>query len=172
MVDCVKPIWPSKADPIFRGSKPGALMAPAPQAFQSRPDLQGVKTHRPRPRLKLPAKLPKQTRSSGGQNPSRAYAQAKTRELPKQTRSSGGQNRTNLEAHARAAQLPKQTRSSGGQNASISLLRTTDLLLPKQTRSSGGQNAKYLRESKTTGTSKADPIFRGSKPAMRKRNDE
>ncbi len=102
----------SEADPIFRGSKPCALRKSAgcsvpkqtrssggqnerharsapPAKFRSRPDLQGVKTHRPdrsaarrmfrsRPDLQgvkttlvaslVRSSVPKQTRSSGGQN--------------------------------------------------------------------------------------------------------
>jgi len=82
-------------------------------SFQSRPDLQGVKTSIP-PSYVMPARLPKQTRSSGGQNP----------EWSTVSNQSG---------------LPKQTRSSGGQNLALS----------------------WRQPHKP---SKADPIFRGSKP--------
>jgi len=92
-------ILTSKADPIFRGSKPSNPPAPPTYlAFQSRPDLQGVKTpaksrvwpfacsFQSRPDLQgvktlgsvrgVTARpgLPKQTRSSGGQNRRRANA--------------------------------------------------------------------------------------------------
>ena len=89
----ISPPWPSKADPIFRGSKlfhfsilfsrylPKQTRSSGGQnslafgnirqsrTFQSRPDLQGVKTNKPLRRRGYRQKLPKQTRSSGGQNP-------------------------------------------------------------------------------------------------------
>ena len=176
----------SKADPIFRGSKPARPPDAKPRVwhFQSRPDLQGVKTEPPRGqgltqctskadpifrgskhgcRRKAGCiKLPKQTRSSGGQN-SRALQRLPYVRLPKQTRSSGGQNPPDrddaprivaskadpifrgskplplLNIQAARPWLPKQTRSSGGQNRSARLGSRISSL-PKQTRSSGGQN--------------------------------
>ena len=86
-------------------------------AFQSRPDLQGVKTSAAAQQCRR-RRLPKQTRSSGGQNRCKPARYTRCRHLPKQTRSSGGQNQRFIAEMVRCQSLPKQTRSSGGQNGS------------------------------------------------------
>ena len=59
---------PSKADPIFRGSKPVVLpTATAETSSKADPIFRGSKPHTSS-RFSLVAALPKQTRSSGGQN--------------------------------------------------------------------------------------------------------
>jgi len=152
------------------------------KCFQSRPDLQGVKTHLDPPSSpppppskadpifrgsKLPVdgaivchpRLPKQTRSSGGQNAA-AIPVARER-VPFQSRPDLQGVKTSAAAMASRPMLPKQTRSSGGQN---NFADAVDLAaLPKQTRSSGGQNRGSPQAAAMRKPSKADPIFRGSK---------
>ena len=76
--------------PDLQGVKTFRAEHRASLAFQSRPDLQGVKT-RDNPMQVFESGLPKQTRSSGGQNHPQRLSLPRPH-LPKQTRSSGGQN--------------------------------------------------------------------------------
>ena len=80
--------------PDLQGVKTRAICAAMRRSaviFQSRPDLQGVKTRSVRNQISYRSLLPKQTRSSGGQNAA-ARKSDSSWPLPKQTRSSGGQN--------------------------------------------------------------------------------
>ncbi len=155
--------------------------------FRSRPDLQGVKTPRgPRGRrcrwgseadpIFRGSKLwprqgcgrrgvPKQTRSSGGQNAAGGDLLERHLGVPKQTRSSGGQNAWRIDQPTRS-RVPKQTRSSGGQNScsrppcSTAAFRSRPDL----------QGVKTRRAARRClgGCSEADPIFRGSKRRARR----
>ena len=109
---------PSKADPIFRGSKRGEPEgSPILFHFQSRPDLQGVKTIGPGAYCILHCASKADPIFRGSKRLRGTESQTVYRSLPKQTRSSGGQNELLIELVRRERiRLPKQTRSSGGQN--------------------------------------------------------
>ena len=151
--------------------------------FQSRPDLQGVKT---RVGAKLPRTgLPKQTRSSGGQNSAWSARETATHTLPKQTRSSGGQNSSTRSILASVISASKADPIFRGSKRIRTLLcphtmrfQSRPDLQGVKTRisrmrfssQSAFQSRPDLQGVKTPSgccpadqTSKADPIFRGSK---------
>jgi len=84
-------------------------------SFQSRPDLQGVKTGALKTVVRTAANSSKADPIFRGSKRPFGFKLPRVRPLPKQTRSSGGQNRRSG-PHPRNKPLPKQTRSSGGQN--------------------------------------------------------
>ena len=124
--------------PDLQGVKTGSLvpLVVVVGRFQSRPDLQGVKTMGWAPQLSVDRRLPKQTRSSGGQNATGGP----------EIVGSAFQSRPDLQGVK--TRQPHQPANRDN--------------LPKQTRSSGGQNVAVARRSRVSATSKADPIFRGS----------
>ena len=155
----------SKADPIFRGSKrhpPGALLAlwcPS----KADPIFRGSKRFllRDQPAQGIPSKADPIFR---GSKPVKESAKIRRRRLPKQTRSSGGQNLRSVSGSYRSS-LPKQTRSSGGQNGCDKLREAEALDFQSRP---DLQGVKTRRCANTCAeTSKADPIFRGSKRASR-----
>ena len=103
----------SKADPIFRGSKranPGKCVRDG--RFQSRPDLQGVKTGGRDHRVP-PPKLLNQTRSSAGKTRTRSAAPAA--QSPTETKAPHVTPRPRSRSNARR-QAPPRAQASRRQN--------------------------------------------------------
>ena len=86
--------------------------------------------------------------------------------LPKQTRSSGGQNVSPLSSITARSVFQSRPDLQGVKTKRVWIGYSANrLCLPKQTRSSGGQNPQHPGPPKQLPASKADPIFRGSKPS-------
>ena len=171
---CAKLVWssltslgfsrgrPSKADPIFRGSKPAlsAMKPPTSRTSKADPIFRGSKPVKPRT-ISAATSLPKQTRSSGGQNrpgpidPHRSPAfqsrpdlqGVKTIHEPKpSTRVTSKADpifRGSKPRDTRCRHLPPTFQSRPDLQGVKTVVRKHLLsffCLPKQTRSSGGQN--------------------------------
>ena len=130
----------SKADPIFRGSKQvGERLEHVGGFFQSRPDLQGVKTER----VGNPVLI-----EAGTSKADPIFRGSKLTVAGLYPGEDAFQSRPDLQGVK--TRHPHQPANRDN--------------LPKQTRSSGGQNQRQPNASLRIGSSKADPIFRGSKP--------
>ena len=155
-------VWPSAADPMFRGSRHRwrCRYQPVRRTFSGRPDVQGIKT------LLLLSSF--YLRSSAADPMFRGSRTQSDGSLSRSCRFSGRPDvqgiKTHKPAHRYISSFPSAADPMFRGSRPVGERETfTPIKLQRQTRCSGDQDLSATTAATETGPSAADPMFRGSR---------